>query len=154
MTTDDRFKVARILVVDDEHANVRLLERMLAKAGYPNVSGATDPRAVLSLFAELQPDLVLLDLHMPHVDGLELLEQLRAQVAEDDYLPIVVLTANTHADVKLRALLAGATDFLTKPFDAIELMFRIHSLLQTRARYQRLQAERDLWRNKASERHA
>ncbi len=124
---------ARILVVDDEPANVRLLERMLAEGGYRQVKSTTDSRQVLGLYAEFQPDLILLDLMMPHLDGIAVIQQLH--VPEDVFLPILVLTADATSEAKKRALEAGAKDFLTKPFDRLEVMLRIRNLLDTRSLY-------------------
>src|SRR5450759_763857 len=123
---------ARILIVDDQAANTRLLERILRRAGYTRLTSTTDSREVLSIFTSLQPDLVLLDLMMPHVNGFEVMEQLKPLIPSGDYLPILVLTADVTGEVKRRALSAGAKDFLTKPFDAIEVILRIDDLLKTR----------------------
>src|SRR5215207_6712414 len=108
---------ARIIVVDDEEANVDLVEQMLARAGYGHATGVTDPRRVLPLVRAEQPDLLLLDLLMPHLDGFAVLEQLRPEIPADTFLPILILTADISVEPKRRALAAGATDFLTKPFD-------------------------------------
>ena len=124
---------ARILVVDDEPANVRLLERMLGDAGYRQIRGTTDSRQVLALYAEFQPDLILLDLMMPHLDGIEIIRKL--QIPEDVFLPVLVLTADATSEAKKRALEAGAKDFLTKPFDRLEVLLRIKNLLDTRNLY-------------------
>ncbi len=124
---------ARILVVDDEPANVRLLERMLAEGGYRQVKCLTDSRQVLAAYGEFQPDLILLDLMMPHLDGVAVIRQL--EIPEDVFLPILVLTADATSDAKKRALEAGAKDFLTKPFDRLEVMLRIRNLLDTRRLY-------------------
>ena len=124
---------ARILVVDDEPANVRLLERMLAEAGYRQVKSTTDSRQVLALYSEFQPDLILLDLMMPHLDGIAVIQQL--QIPEDVFLPVLVLTADATSEARKRALEAGAKDFLTKPFDRLEVLLRIKNLLDTRSLY-------------------
>jgi signal transduction histidine kinase len=124
---------ARILVVDDEPANVRLLERMLAETGYRQVKSTTDSRQVLALYGEFQPDLILLDLMMPHLDGIAVIRELR--IPDDVFLPILVLTADATSDAKKRALEAGAKDFLTKPFDRLEVLLRIRNLLDTRSLY-------------------
>jgi CheY-like chemotaxis protein len=123
---------ARILVVDDEPANVRLLERLLGTAGYTHIERTTDPRTVLDLYRTFQPDLILLDLMMPHLDGVAVLQQLRAEIPATSYVPILVLTADATIDAKRRALTAGARDFLTKPFEQFEVLLRIQNLLQTR----------------------
>lgn len=129
-----------VLVVDDEPSNVRLLERVLQKAGYRRVSTTTDPRAAVEQLDRAPPDLVLLDLHMPHIDGFELLAYVRSRSGHSDYLPVLVLTADVTDDAKRRALAAGGTDFLTKPFDDTEVLLRVHNLLETKSLYVRLQA--------------
>lgn len=122
---------ARILIVDDEPVNVRLLERLLARAGYPQVTSTTDPRRVGRLVEALDPDLVLLDLHMPHRDGFAVLEDLRARL-QSGYLPVLVMTADLTRETRERALSSGAKDFLTKPMDPTEVDLRIRNLLETR----------------------
>ncbi len=129
---------ATILVVDDEAANARLLEAMLARAGFRSVAVFTDARAALAAAETAEPDLLLLDLHMPHLDGYELLAALRARYGPDTYLPIIVLTADTQPEPRHRALAAGATDFLTKPFDLEEVVLRCRNLLETRRLHQAL----------------
>jgi putative two-component system response regulator len=124
-------KGARILIVDDEEANVLLLERLLGQAGYTNLTSTTDSSAVLPLCAGNPPDLVLLDLHMPSPDGFEVMELLAPWI-EERWLPILVLTADITPEAKQRALSSGARDFLTKPFDRIEVLLRIKNLLDVR----------------------
>ena len=123
---------ARLLIVDDELANVRLLEHALGRAGYAHLHATTDPRQVLDLYHRVDPDLVLLDLAMPHLDGYQVMAQLRQAVPGHAYLPILVLTADTSTQAKQRALAAGANDFLLKPFDLVEVLLRIANLLHTR----------------------
>jgi CheY-like chemotaxis protein len=123
---------SRILIVDDEPANVLLLERILQTVGYTNITKTTDPRKVLEFFTIYQPDLILLDLMMPHVDGIALMTQLRSRIPENTYLPIMVLTADVTPKAKQQALSLGAKDFLTKPFDATEVLLRVYNLLETR----------------------
>jgi signal transduction histidine kinase len=123
---------ARILIVDDEPANVRLLERLLATAGYTHIERTTDSRSVLDLYRSFRPDLLLLDLMMPHLDGVAVLEQLRGEVPATAYVPVLVLTADATLEAKRRALTAGARDFLTKPFEQFEVLLRIQNLLETR----------------------
>jgi EAL domain-containing protein (putative c-di-GMP-specific phosphodiesterase class I) len=132
------FADARILIVDDEPANVLLLERILDRAGYAQRSALTDARQVPRLFAEVGPDLILLDLHMPYLDGFAVMETLAPLIGPDEFVPVVVLTADSTSEVRQRALAAGATDFLTKPFDATEVLLRIHNLLVTRSLHVRL----------------
>jgi signal transduction histidine kinase len=123
---------ARILIVDDEPVNVKLLDRLLAHAGYRHLQGTTDPRRVLDLYRSFQPDLILLDLMMPDLDGLAVLEQLGAEIPATAYLPVLVLTADVTLEAKRRALAAGARDILTKPFESFEVLLRIQNLLDTR----------------------
>ena len=137
----DAVHSCRILMIDDEEPNVRLLQRILMRAGFDNFMSTTDPREAAALFAGFQPDLVLTDWLMPEVDGCAVLGQLRALTATDDYLPIVVLTADSTPQTKMRALTAGATDFLTKPFDQIEVLLRIENLLQTRLSHLTIQTQ-------------
>lgn len=125
-------ETARILIIDDEPANVRLLERMLNRAGYRQVTGSTDSRRVVDLYAEVRPDLVLLDLNMPHVNGFEAIQRLRALVPEKDALPILVLTAELDEQKKHRAFSLGATDFLMKPFNVPDALSQIRTILERR----------------------
>jgi putative two-component system response regulator len=127
----------KILIVDDEPANVALLEDILGEQGYTHLKSTTDSRRVLELCHEFDPDLILLDLFMPHLDGFAVLESLRADRSEV-YLPIIVLTADVNEDTKRRALHCGATDFLNKPLDHIEVLLRIRNLLETRRIHQLL----------------
>jgi putative two-component system response regulator len=136
---DSIVETARILVVDDEPANVRLLERVLGREGYTGVVGTTDARRVPDLFRAYLPDLILLDLRMPHVDGFTILDQIATLNHGGGFLPIVVLTADDSKEAKERALSAGATDFISKPFQTFEILLRIRNLLQTRQLYVELQ---------------
>ncbi|HYF11829.1 MAG TPA: HD domain-containing phosphohydrolase [Actinomycetota bacterium] len=128
----------RVLVVDDSMANVELLRRILSAAGYENVDGETDPRRVLDRFDDDPPDVILLDLHMPHLDGFGVLELLRAR-ADASFVPIIVLTADATPEARLRALAAGATDFLTKPFDVSEVVLRVRNVTRTQRLYRQLE---------------
>jgi putative two-component system response regulator len=121
----------KILVIDDEPANVALLEAMLSEGGYTRVRSVIDSRLALETCESFEPDLVLLDLMMPHVDGFTILEALRADAGES-FFPIIILTADANESTKLRALRAGATDFLLKPFDQLEVLLRMTNLLETR----------------------
>ncbi|PYN37810.1 MAG: hypothetical protein DMD98_04850 [Candidatus Rokuibacteriota bacterium] len=125
-------KGARILIVDDEAANVRLLERLLQREGYTTVTSTTDARQALPLYTTFRPDLVLLDLAMPYLDGFQVLAQIKPLVEPTAYLPILVLTADVTFEAKRRMLEGGAKDFLTKPFEHIEVLLRIRNLLETR----------------------
>jgi two-component system cell cycle sensor histidine kinase/response regulator CckA len=131
---------ARVLIVDDQPPNILLLERTLRRAGYSHVRSTTDSSAVLSIFVEFQPDILLLDLHMPNRTGFEVMEQLKGIVDSESYFPILVLTADASAPMKQKALVCGAKDFLTKPFDVTEVVLRIKNLLETRFLHLQLQA--------------
>jgi putative two-component system response regulator len=122
----------RILVVDDEPANVLLLTRILNRAGYRDVISAPEPFRVPDMIAAARPDILLLDLRMPGMSGLELLEILRLRIPADEFMPVVVLTADDSAASRQRALSLGASDFLTKPLDGIEVVLRIGNLLRIR----------------------
>src|SRR5438132_13217381 len=135
----DVLQNAQILIVDDQEANVRLLEGVLRRAGYSKLVSTTSSRQVLSLYAECQPDLILLDLTMPYLDGFQVMEQLKTLLSESSYLPILVLTADITQEAKQRALSSGAKDFLTKPFDHTEVLLRIKNLLETRFLHLQLQ---------------
>jgi PAS domain S-box-containing protein len=127
---------ASILIVDDQDANVRLLQRLLDEAGYTNVSSTMNPSEVCALHRKHRYDLILLDLQMPVMDGFQVMEGLKTNV-NDGYLPVIVLTAQPGH--KLRALEGGAKDFISKPFDLVEVKTRIHNMLEVRLLYKRLQ---------------
>jgi putative two-component system response regulator len=139
-TFRDVLAQSRVLVVDDEVATVRFLTRLLNNSGAEVVS-ATDARLVSEIVASLNPDLIILDLHMPHMDGFEVMEQLGPVRQTARYLPILVLTGDTASTVKQRALRVGARDFLSKPFDTVEALLRIRNLLTTRHFYVALERE-------------
>ncbi|MEX2581886.1 MAG: HD domain-containing phosphohydrolase [Gemmatimonadota bacterium] len=127
-----------ILIADDLPQNIRLLERALERAGYRRIAAVTDARSVLDICAREPPDLLILDLHMPVIDGFELMKRIGSAQSHEGYLPILVLTADATERAKRRALAAGARDFLTKPFSLTEALLRIRNLLETRALYTRL----------------
>ncbi|MGN6867870.1 MAG: HD domain-containing phosphohydrolase [Solirubrobacteraceae bacterium] len=123
----------RILVVDDEPNNVLLLTGILDRAGYTRVESTTDPREIVGMFSREAADLVLLDLHMPEIDGFELMRKLGPLTADGTRIPLLVLTADHSEDTKRQALACGARDFLTKPYNQTELLLRVKNLLQVRA---------------------
>ena len=130
------FTEARILVVDDQPANIALLEGTLQQAGYTQVSSTMNPLEVCALHRRNDYDLILLDLQMPGMDGFQVIEGLKTN-DRDAYLPVLVITAQPGH--KLRALQAGAKDFISKPFDLVEVKTRVHNLLEVRLLYRRLQ---------------
>jgi putative two-component system response regulator len=133
---------SRVLVVDDEPANVALIARMLERNGFTQVLSTTDPRRFKEIFLEHRPDIVLIDLHMPHVDGLELLRQAADLRDPEEYLPVLVLSADATSRARLDALSAGAVDFLTKPLDATEVSLRVLNYLEARRLHLRLEGHR------------
>ncbi|HEX2029707.1 MAG TPA: HD domain-containing phosphohydrolase [Nitriliruptorales bacterium] len=145
---------ARILVVDDEPANVRLLERILVNDGYRNVASRTDSNDAVELLRDYPVDLLLLDLHMPGLDGFAVLERLAGITDPDDYVPTLVLTADVTTETKHRALASGARDFLTKPFDPIEVSLRVANLLDTRLLHHAARAQNVLLEHRVRERTA
>jgi PAS domain S-box-containing protein len=127
---------AKILVVDDQEANVRLLEQMLSDGGYTQISSTMNPYEVADLYRQNRYDLILLDLQMPGMDGFQVLEELK-KIETHGYLPVLVITAQPGH--KLRALQAGAKDFVSKPFDLIEVQTRIYNMLEVRLLYKQLE---------------
>ena len=140
MTTDDRLMA--IFVVDDNEANRRLLELIMATVGFTNVRLFGDGLTALDAVVADPPDIILLDLHMPGMDGFAVLARLVGIVGPDDFLPVVVLTTDADRDARTRALAAGATDFLTKPFDGEEVVVRVRNHLRTRRLQRELAAAR------------
>ncbi len=134
---------ARILIVDDNHSNVALLEAILEDNEYKTIFSTTDPFQVEPLFREHEFDLILLDIRMPGMSGIEVLQRL-ATLVRDDYLPVIVLTAQTDQETRQQALAAGAKDFIIKPFDDWEVLLRIKNTLQTRLYFSRQVLRADL----------
>lgn len=130
----------RILVIDDEEANVLLLQNLLQREGYTDVHCLTQSSKALGSYIDLEPDLVLLDLMMPEIDGFQLLEAFSRHDAADEFRPVLVLTADTTIQARRKALSLGAKDFVAKPFDVIEVGLRISNLLETRLLYERLRS--------------
>jgi putative two-component system response regulator len=148
------FAGARILVVDDEAANVRVLSRILRSAGYTNIESTTDPTRVLALYAEQEPDLILLDLRMPALDGVAVLERLAEVAPAHSYVPVLVLTGDSSQQARRRALSRGAKDFVTKPFEVDEVLLRIRNLLETRFLHREIASENAALEQRVRERTA
>lgn len=119
---------SKILIVDDEESNVRLLEYLLHREGYRSVRSTTHPREVVQIYEEFCPDLVLLDLVMPGMDGVEVMKRLY-EIEGKTYPSIIVVTANDNDEAKIRTLASGALDFLAKPFNRVEVVERIKKML-------------------------
>jgi PleD family two-component response regulator len=130
--SEQQLCTAKILIIDDEMADIRMLEWALKKAQFPNFRSLTDPTRARKEFEQFQPDLVLLDLQMPKLDGFAVLAQLRKSAPAGEFLPVLVITGENTTETRSRALAAGANDFLGKPIDYTEVMLRIKNLLQTR----------------------
>jgi CheY-like chemotaxis protein len=135
MISEKEIRDASILIVDDQEANIILLEELLRESGYQNTSSTMDPTSVFALHNDNQYDLILLDILMPVMDGFQVIEKLKTSIT-NDYLPILVLTAQP--EQKLRALAAGAKDFVSKPFDLVEVKTRIRNILEVRLLYKKL----------------
>lgn len=151
MISEQEILNASILVVDDQQSNVLLLEEMLRDKGYACVASTTDPYAVRELHRKHRYDLILLDLLMPGMDGFQVMECLK-EIETDGYLPVLVITAEP--DHKLRALAAGAKDFVAKPFDLVEVQTRIHNMLEVRLLYKKLEQHNQVLEQTVLERTA
>ena len=133
---------ATILIVDDNEANIEIIKGMLELSGYKNLVSTTDSRKVLDLVRSTKPDLLLLDLMMPYLSGFDIMDMLKSeeQILSNDYkyLPIIVITAEESQETKLKALTTGAKDYITNPFDIIEVKLRIRNILETQYLFQLL----------------
>jgi putative two-component system response regulator len=136
---------SKVLIVDDDPTNVELMKAFLAES-VDEVLGVTDSRQVERVFAQFEPDLVLLDLHMPDPDGLELLRRLRGVRMSLGFLPVIVLTADTGHVARNSALILGADEFMTKPVDRAEVVLRVRNLLRTRHLYVELAKANEILR--------
>jgi len=144
--------LAKILIVDDQEYNVSLLERILGRAGYKQVFSTMDPFQIEQMLAEIDPDIILLDLHMPGMDGLQVLKLIRELTGENNYLPVLMLTADMTSEAKQEVLQAGVNDFLTKPYDRTEVILRINNLLKTRYLHMQLQQHNNTLETRVRER--
>ena len=133
-------QAAHIIVIDDEDANVKLLTRLLERAGFQSVTGLTDARGLPALLVETPADLVITDLHMPGVDGFGVLEMLSPYI-NLERLPVLMVTADASRDARTQALLRGAKDFVTKPFDGVEVLLRVRNLLESQMLFQDLRKQ-------------
>jgi putative two-component system response regulator len=143
INTEYKKETARILIVDDEPVNLKLLDKMLSAQGYSNLVLVQDPRQVLGIYRQQRIDLILLDINMPHLDGFGVMEQLKA-LGDPLLPPIVILTAQHSQDFLLRALNAGARDFITKPFDRNELLARVRNMLDAQLAHRLVFEQKDV----------
>src|SRR5712672_1581207 len=151
MIAESEILCARILIVDDQESNVSLLEQVLRESGYTSVASTMNPQEVCKLHRKNRYDLILLDLQMPGMDGFQVMEGLKTNDA-DGYLPVIVLTAQPGH--KLRALQAGARDFISKPFDLLEVRTRIRNMLEVRLLHRKLESYNKLLEQRVQERTA
>jgi putative two-component system response regulator len=151
MTSPPVFRHARILIVDDEPDNVFVLRRVLERADFHHVESTTDPSEAASMYVRFRPDLILLDLHMPDMDGLAIMDRLN-EIAEASYLPILMLTGDISREARREALARGAKDFISKPFDHDEILLRIRTLLETRFLYLQIQSRNQMLEARVRER--
>ncbi len=149
---DSTLKNAKILIVDDNQSNIEILEGLLDASGFNFYKSTTDPRQVTNLFKSYNPDLLLLDLMMPHLNGFEVMAELHSQISRYTFFPILVLTADITPETKLRALSGGAKDFLSKPFELREVRLRITNLLETRYLHQQIENQNIILEQKVKER--
>ena len=145
------FADAKILIADDEATSVRLLVKLLSNAGYTNVKATRDPNQVQELYHKIKPDLLILDLHMPHMEGFKIMEQLK-ETEEEDYLPILVISKERNRVIQFSALEAGAKDFLVKPYDSIEVLVRIRNFLEVRMLHKQIRDQNRLLELRVQER--
>jgi len=151
MFKEDKFPNAKIFVVDDDATSIRLLTKILSDAGYKNIKTTRNPNKVQKIYNEFKPDLLVLDLHMPHMEGFKIMDQLR-EVHKDDYLPILVISQERNRVIQFSALEAGAKDFLVKPYDSIEVLLRIHNFLEVRMLHQEIRGHNKELEKKIQER--
>ena len=143
--------LAKVLVVDDQPANVTMLDKILRIEGFSTVHTTTDPRTVADMHRECRYDLILLDIRMPHLDGFDVMAQL-TEIEEDSYLPVLVLTAQDDMQTRLQALEAGAQDFITKPFVRLEVVKRIHNMLEVRLLHNQVRDQNRVLEDRVRER--
>jgi putative two-component system response regulator len=141
LSRDAKFTEAKILIVDDEPGNIHVLERMLNSAGYHNITSTTDGRSTPGLYQSMHPDLILLDIRMPGFNGFDVMSALSA-LEKESYLPILVLTAQLDTETRLKAIKAGAKDFVNKPFIMEEMLARINNLLEVRMLHNSLHSDK------------
>lgn len=147
----EHLRKARILIVDDNQANVTLLTKVLSLAGYENITGITDSREVRAAFEADRHDLILLDIRMPYLDGFGVMAELQPLV-EDDYLPVLVLSAQIDDETRIRALQEGAKDFLHKPFETVEVLNRIRNMLEVRLLHNQVREQNSALEKRVGER--
>ena len=142
---------AKILVIDDQEAQVRLVESILKGAGYTRVHSLTDPRLAMRHYSDIQPDLVMLDLNMPYLNGFQVMQQFAA-IEGSDWIPVLVVSGEDEGEVLIRALQGGAQDFVAKPFDRTEILTRIRNMLEVRMLHNEVKDQNRLLEERVRER--
>jgi len=151
MENQPNIKSANVLIVDDQLLNIKLLEKILKQAGFTNIFSTTDSRQAVPLYLEHQIDLLLLDIRMPHMNGFDVMAELN-RVISNDYLPILVLTAELTLEVRAKSLENGAKDFLTKPFDQLEVLQRINNILEVRLLHNQIKHQNEILEDEVKKR--
>ncbi len=151
MILSEQILKAKILIVDDQKLHTLFLEKVLKKEGYKNIECLTDAKKTISLCHDFQPDIILLDLIMPVIDGFQVLEQLKEE-REENYLPVLALSEERSAEIRHRALEAGVTDFLSKPYESAEVLMRIRNMIETRILHLEVKNQNKLLEIKVQER--
>ncbi|AKL96291.1 response regulator RpfG [Clostridium aceticum] len=151
MINKEKFLNAKVLIVDDMRTNIMLMEKILRKEGYKNIYTTTDPKEAVVMYPVLEPDIVLLDLNMPFMDGFKVMEKLK-RIDRRSYLPILVLTASDDMENRNRALEEGARDFLGKPFNKREVLNRIHNIIEVKLLYNKVELQNQNLERKIAER--
>ena len=136
MISDERIFAAKILAIDDNILNIQILKKILTNAGFINITATTDSTQALALYKEIQPDLILLDLNMPQMDGFAIMMQLTV-LNPDDYLPILILTAEDES-IRFKALQSGAKDFLHKPYEHLDVLLKSRNIIEVRLLYNQI----------------
>ena len=131
MVSKDTVISAKILIVDDQDIHVHILEKTLIDAGYTNIYKTIDPRKVVGIYKNLRPDLLILDLNMPYINGLEIMSQIK-NIEKTSYIPVIILSGDESKESRLNAFDAGAKDFINKPIDNVEVLIRIRNFLEVR----------------------
>ena len=142
---------AKILIVDDQKLHIGLLEDILRKAGYKNIESTTDPQEAIELYKDFMPDLILLDLVMPKIDGFVVMQQLK-EIVKDEQLPLLALSPEKRQDIRIKALEAGARDFISKPYEGIEVLARIHNIVAAQLLHTQVRNQNKILEEKVQER--
>lgn len=142
---------AKILIIDDQKLHLGLLEDILRKAGYRNIKTSSDPQMAIVLYQEFAPDLILLDLVMPKIDGFCVMDELK-EIIQDDQLPVLALSPEKGQDIRLKSLQAGAIDFISKPYEGMEVLIRIRNIIESQLLHKQVKDQKKILEEKVQER--